>query len=307
MASAALCDPARATYVVLNWRQPELTVRAAEALLAAGAPAERVVVVDNGSADGSAAQLTARLPECAHVALEENGGFARGNNAGAATLAGDAYVFVNSDAFAAPGATLAALLAPLAEERIGLTVPLLRNEDGSVQSSVFPLTRPGVALVRASGLSRFVPDAQQPRWSTHWSHDRSRDVECAVGAVVAVRADAWEELGGWPERSFMYGEDVDLFWRARELGWRARFVREAVFTHLGNASASARWDDAARAERVGRAEREVIRLHSSRAASAAALAALTGGLAARRAWFRLRGNEEAAAALDGALRGYRGR
>ena len=188
-----------------------------------------------------------------------------------------------------------------------LTVPLLLNEDGSVQSSVFPLTRPGVALVRASGLSRFVPDARQPDWSTHWSHDHSRDVECAVGAVVVVRGDAWHELGGWPERSFMYAEDVDLFWRAHELGWRTRFVREARFTHLGNASASARWDDAARAERIGRAEREVIRLHSSRAAAAAALAALNAGLAARLLAFRLRGNRAAAAALAGARRGYRGR
>src|SRR4051794_32962829 len=165
MASLPACDPARATYVVLNWRQPDLTLRAAEALAAAGAPAERVVVVDNGSGDGSAETLAARLPRCVHLPLEENTGFARGNNAGAARLRGEAYVFVNSDAFAAPGATLAALLAPLAEPRVGLTVPLLLNEDGSVQSSVFPLTRPGVALVRASGLSRFVPDGRQPRWS----------------------------------------------------------------------------------------------------------------------------------------------
>jgi GT2 family glycosyltransferase len=301
------CDPARATYVVLNWRQPELTVRAVEALLEAGAPAERIVVVDNGSGDGSAEQLAGRLAGCVHLELPENTGFARGNNTGASQLPGEAYVFVNSDAFADPGGTLTALLAPFAEPRVGLACPLLRNVDGSVQQSVFPLTRPGVALVRASGLSRFVPDVRQPRWSTHWSHDRSRDVECAVGAVVAVRADAWEELGGWPERAFMYAEDVDLFWRAHELGWRTRFVRDSAFTHLGNASAGTRWDDAARAERVGRAEREVILLHSSRASAAAALGALTGGLAARRLWFRLRGDAAAATALDGALRGYRGR
>jgi GT2 family glycosyltransferase len=307
VAADPACDPSRASWVVLNWKQPELTVRSVEALRGAGAPAGRVVVVDNGSGDGSAEELARRLPGCVHLPLPENVGFARGCNAGAEALAGEAYVFVNNDAFARGTGALDALLAPFAQADVGLTVPRLRNEDGSLQPSVFPLTTPGAALVRASGLSRFVPDRWQPRWSTHWSHGRTRDVACAVGAVVAVRRTAWEQLGGYSVRSFMYAEDVDLFWHAAELGWRTRFVAESEFTHLGNASAGSRWDDAGRAEVVGRAEREVIREHSSPAAGALALRFLTAGLAARRAWFRARGDDAAAAALDGALRGYRGR
>src|SRR5439155_615326 len=80
----------------------------------------------------------------------------------------------------------------------------------------------------------------QPSLGTHWDHGQSRPVQAATGAVIAVREAAWAALGGFAERRFMYAEDLDLFWRARELGWETRFVAEAEFVHLGNASSRAR-------------------------------------------------------------------
>ncbi|MDX6660030.1 MAG: hypothetical protein QOJ55_852, partial [Solirubrobacteraceae bacterium] len=92
------------TAVVLNWRTPEHTLEAVSALVGDGVPAARIVVVDNASGDGSAERLRAQLPDGPLLALDENEGFARGNNLGAAALPGDAYLFVNSDAFVrAPG------------------------------------------------------------------------------------------------------------------------------------------------------------------------------------------------------------
>ena len=87
------------TVVVLNWRTPELTRRAVEALRGDGVPAARIVVVDNASGGGNAAMLSAGLPEVRVVALDENLGYARGNERGAASLPGAGYLFVNSDAF----------------------------------------------------------------------------------------------------------------------------------------------------------------------------------------------------------------
>src|SRR5204863_1514792 len=205
---------------------------------------EQVVVVDNASGDDSLERVRSELPLCPLLALEENAGFARGNNAGARSRPAAAYLFVNSDAFVHGPGSVRRLLETLGEPGVGLAVPRLLNEDLTLQPSVVPTSSPLPELVRASGLSRFVPNRLQPSLGTHWDHGESRTVQAATGAVVAVRADAWQALGGFAGQRFMYAEDLDLFWRARELGWKTLFVAEAEFVHLGNASAGARWGDA---------------------------------------------------------------
>jgi N-acetylglucosaminyl-diphospho-decaprenol L-rhamnosyltransferase len=292
------------TAVVLNWRTPDHTVRAGRALLADGVPAERLVVVDNGSGDGSAELIRSGLPGCRVLALPENAGFARGNNLGARELPGRAFLFVNSDAFVHAPGSVGRLLAATEQERVGLAVPRLLNEDLTLQPSVVPTSSPLPELVRASGLSRFVPNRLQPSLGTHWDHGDSRPIQAAIGAVVAVRADAWEALGGFDERAFMYAEDIDLFWRARELGFEVRFVADAEFVHLGNASGGRRWSDPARAERVARAEAAMIREHLPRARATLTLALMALGVGARAAVRRAQRRRDEAAALRATLRGY---
>jgi GT2 family glycosyltransferase len=293
------------TAVVLNWNTPELTTRCVRSLVDDGVPAERVVVVDNGSADGSAAVLADALPGSRLLALDENVGFARGTNAGAASLAGDAYLLVNSDAFVhRPGSVRRLLDVLEAEPGVGIAVPLLRNPDLTVQQSVAPLTSPAVAVVQASGLSRLVPNRWQPDWSTHWDHGAERDVQAAAGPVLLVRSETWDGLGGFDETAFMYAEDRDLCWRAGRAGWRVRFTPAAEFVHLGSASAASRWTDAARAERVGRAEAALVRRQHGRVGAAASLAAIRAGLAARWAAARVLRRRDAAATFRASLRGF---
>jgi GT2 family glycosyltransferase len=292
------------TAVVLNWRTPDHTVRAGRALLADGVPAERLVVVDNGSGDGSADRIRRELPGCRVLALPENVGFARGNNLGARELPGRAFLFVNSDAFVHVPGSVARLLAATEEEHVGLAVPRLLNEDLTLQPSVVPTSSPLPELVRASGLSRFVPNRLQPSLGTHWDHGDSRPIQAAIGAVVAVRADAWNALGGFDERAFMYAEDIDLFWRARELGFEVRFVADAEFVHLGNASGGRRWSDPARAERVARAEAAMIREHLPRARATLTLALMALGVGARAVVRKAQRRRDEAAALRATLRGY---
>src|SRR5205823_7466941 len=133
-----------------------------------------------------------------------------GNNRGAAALPGSFYLFVNSDAFVHAPGTVSRLAAAAARPRVGIAVPRLLNEDGTLQPNVVPTSSPLPELVRASGLSRFVPNRLQPSLGTHWDHGDSRPIQAAIGAVVAVRGDAWEALGGFDERAFMYAEDIEI-------------------------------------------------------------------------------------------------
>ena len=105
-----------------------------------------------------------------------NVGFARGNNAGAAALGGGAYLFVNSDAFVHRPGSVGRLVDALAAPGVGVAVPRLLNEDLTLQPSVVPTSSPLPELVRASGLSRFVPNRLQPALGTHWDHSESLDL-----------------------------------------------------------------------------------------------------------------------------------
>ena len=299
-----MTSPGEATAVVLNWRTPEHTVRAGRALLADGVPAERLVVVDNGSGDGSVELIGRELAGCRVLALPENVGFARGNNLGARELPGRVYLFVNSDAFVHAPGSVARLVDATAAGRAGLAVPRLLNEDLTLQPSVVPTSSPLPELVRASGLSRLVPNRLQPALGTHWDHGESRSIQAAIGAVVAVGADAWEALGGFDEREFMYAEDIDLFWRARKLGFEVRFVADSEFVHLGNASGGRRWSDPARAERVARAEAAMIHEHLPPVRAALTLAFIALGVGARAVVRAGQRKGTAAATLRAQFRGY---
>ena len=296
-----------ATAVVLNWRTADHTIRSARALIAEGVPAEHVVVVDNASGDGSAERIRTELPLCPLVALDENVGFARGNNAGARARPAPAYLFVNSDAFVHAPGSVQRLLDAIRAPRTGLAVPRLLNEDLTLQPSVVPTSSPLPELVRASGLSRFVPNSLQPALGTHWDHGESRVVQAATGAVVAVRDDAWQALGGFTERRFMYAEDLDLFWRARELGFETWFVAEAEFVHLGSASAGFRWTDAQRAERVARAHAAMIHEHLAGPRATLTIGLMALGVGSRALVYRALGDRAAAETMAAWFRGFVGR
>jgi GT2 family glycosyltransferase len=296
---------ARLTAVIPTWETADLTIRCARALIEDGMPAERVVAVDNGSRDDTRERLAAELPGCRVVRIEENAGYGGAANAGAEAVPGDAYLVLNNDAFVHRPGSVARMLAALGDERVGVVVPRLLNVDLTLQRNVVPLHSPAVALVRSSGLSRLVPDRWQPRWSTHWRHDHSREIGAANGPVLLVRGATWDELGGFERRIHMYAEDLDLCWRAHLAGWKAWFERDAEFVHIGNATGRRHWDVPARAEMVWRQEAAMIRRHMPPRQAQATLTLTAAGLAARRVAFAALGRRDAAASVGGALRGLR--
>jgi N-acetylglucosaminyl-diphospho-decaprenol L-rhamnosyltransferase len=293
------------TAVVLDWNLPHYTIRCVEALVDDGLSPSRIVVVENGPSDENWDAIRAALPSCVLVRIDRNIGFARANNIGAKVLPGSAYLLVNNDAFVCRPGSVASLLDALGRPRVGVVVPRLLNEDMSLQRTVAPFTTPSVALVRASGLSRLIPNRWQPHWSTHWDHSSSQEIEAAIGAVVLVASGAWDAVGGLRETSFMYAEDLDLCWRARKLGFTTWFDTNAEFIHVGGASSSTRWSGGEREERVGQAEAEMIRRHLSPGRAATALAFMRAGLALRVFCLEVAGRKVAAASCRGFLRGYR--
>ncbi|HSJ94069.1 MAG TPA: glycosyltransferase family 2 protein [Gaiellaceae bacterium] len=293
------------TVVILNWHTPDFTVRSVRALAGDGVPLGRIVVVDNGSTDDSFARFHEEIPGAVLVRLDENIGFGRASNVGARTLPGSSYLMVNSDAFLHRPGSVDRMLRALEGPDVGIVAPRILNLDGTLQPSVVPTTTPAVAAVRASGLSRFVPNRFQPGWSTHWDHEESREIQAANGAVLLIGRETWDALGGFDERIHMYAEDLDICWRARRLGRKVWFVHDAEFLHVGAGSTGGDERNPDRAERIARSEAVMLARNLSPGAARLATGFIVAGLLGREAVFRALRKPRAAAEMRGSLRGVR--
>ena len=189
------------------------------------APAE-VLVVDDGSVDGSLALLAQRFPRVRVLALGRNGGFARAANAGIVAVAAEAVALVNTDVRLAPdwiersAAALAAApaAASVATKLVDLDDPALIYDAGDV------LRRDGACEQRG----RFERDGGR--------YDAPGDVFSACAGAALYRRSAVLAVGGFEERFGTYLEDVDLGLRLRLAGWTCRWEPRAVARHAGGGS-----------------------------------------------------------------------
>jgi N-acetylglucosaminyl-diphospho-decaprenol L-rhamnosyltransferase len=237
-------DPERWAAVVVNFESGALLEGCVASLLADavdGAGAPEVVVVDNGSRDGSVAALRRSHPDVLVVDPGGNVGYAAAANRGIAATTAPVVAVCNPDLVVAPG-TAAAMLARLeAEPDLAALGPALLNADGTQ----YPSARAHVSTVDAVGHALFGRVLPRNRFTRRYRHldaewDRPRDVDWGSGAMLFLRRSALDSVTGWDERYFMYLEDVDLCWRLRRLGWRVGYEPAGRATHEQGASTASR-------------------------------------------------------------------
>lgn len=235
--------------IILNYRTPEMTLRAAEtALREMEDLAGEVLVIDNGSGDDSFDLIdsTARARGWSDsgrfrlIASDHNGGFGAGMNIGfAAGLADgsapDYYYLLNSDAFPEPGAVRVLRDFLTANPRAGMAGSFLRGPDGAPHQTAFRF--PSIAgefegAVRTGVISRLLRNAivamEIPRQET--------TVDWTAGASLMIRRELIDQVGGFDETFFLYFEETDLCHRAAKAGWRTHYLPASEVVHIGSAS-----------------------------------------------------------------------
>lgn len=223
--------------VVVNYRTPELTLRAlAAARAAAGGRSTELVVVDNGAADVAA--LRAGGPDVRVVALPENLGFAAGVNAGFAASRAETVLLLNSDAFPQDDAVDGLARYLEAHPRVGVVAPALVHEDGSRQPNAyrrFPtlltlfaeFSAPLHPLARTSLHPHLLPPARA---------ERPGRVAHVMGAAMLVRRAAYAAAGPLDEGYFLYLEETEWQRRLAAAGWEIHLEPAARVVHLERAS-----------------------------------------------------------------------
>jgi GT2 family glycosyltransferase len=229
--SEATAPPAsRVAVVVLSWNGRDDTLQCLASLAEVPYARLDVVVVDNGSTDGSAEAVEASFPDAVMIRMGRNVGFSGGVNAGIATAlerGADALLLLNNDMVVEPG-----FLAPLV--------------DASMQ--------PGVAaacsqILHADGSERiwYAGATFHPRRGHHGRNIGYRDqplpasgapypVDCACGGAMLIPRSALDEVGLFDDDLFAYREDLDWSLRARARGRHVLVVPASVVRHKFSAS-----------------------------------------------------------------------
>lgn len=222
----------RVRAVVLCWNNAGIIDRCLEHLLATEWTGQLdVVVVDNGSTDGSVERWDQRHPTVRLVQTGANRGYAGGMNRGLVDLDDvDAVALVNSDAFVEPR-WLTPLAAALdADAGVGAACPKILFDEPDAEG------RP---------VLNNVGNELGPTWELHdrgygevdhGQYDRAEDVWAWCGAAVLLRRRYLDDVGRFDERLFLYAEDADLAWRGARKGWRYRYVPASVVHHLHRSS-----------------------------------------------------------------------
>jgi len=212
--------------IVPNWNGRAHLERCLGSLQAQTYPDFEVVVVDNGSTDGSPELVSQQFPAVRLIRQATNLGFAAGSNVGFRATQSEFVATLNNDAWAEP-----AWLAELVQ------VMELQPRVGTCASQMLLVSRPGT--LDSAGI---IADRAGITWNRHSSEvaaqesDAPTEVFGACAGAALYRRAMLEDVGLFCEDFFCYLEDADLAWRARLRGWRCLYVPTAVVHHAHSAS-----------------------------------------------------------------------
>jgi len=204
-----------------------------------------VIVVDNGSTDGSAEMVRHEFPQVTLIGNQDNRGFAAANNQGMRVARGRYVLLLNSDTVVLDGAIQKTVA--FADEHPEAAVVGCRvlNPDRSLQPTCFLFPSLPNMLLSTTYLYKLFPrnrffGRERMTW---WDRDDVREVEVVTGCFMLVQREAIENVGLMDERFFMYAEETDWCYRFKRAGWMNLFCPGASIVHLGGGSTRARADD----------------------------------------------------------------
>jgi GT2 family glycosyltransferase len=202
--------------IIVSYNTVSLTLSCLDSLRSTGDAGE-IFVVDNASTDRSVEAIRERFPAVTLIANPQNRGFGAANNQALKICRGRYVIFLNSDAAVKEDTLQKAVAFMDAHPQTGLAGARILNPDGTLQESV----------------SYRYPSEKFTRGETT---GLPGEIACVLGAFMIARKSLLDELAGFDEDFFLYGEEQDLAWRIREKGFSIGYIEEAEVFHWGGQS-----------------------------------------------------------------------
>ena len=215
--------------IIVNWNGKDILSGCLESLLDQDYENLEILVVDNGSQDGSQTLLKKEFPSVILVEIGKNIGFGSAINRGLEKATGNYFIFLNNDLVLQPDCIkeLAMLLG--SDSSVGAVIPkILYYPEQSKDSSnkIAKINSYGV-LVNYTGIACPNLIGQPDRLDLPLT-------ESACGGIFMFSREVYEKVGGFDEDLFLYHEDHDLSWRIRMMGWKIVVIPSSVCCHHYN-------------------------------------------------------------------------
>ncbi|MBI5730855.1 MAG: glycosyltransferase [Ignavibacteriales bacterium] len=193
-----------------------------------------IIIVDNASDDGSVEILREKFPNIKLIANKKNLGFGSANNQAMETAKGKYFLLINPDAIVREDTLLKMLEFFNKTPQVGIAGCKVLNPDGSLQLACrrsFP--GPWTSFTKVMGLSKLFPKSRLfARYNlTYLNEDQTYEVDAVSGAFMMMRKEVYEKIGGFDRQFFMYGEDLDLCYRAQKSGYKVFYVHNTEIIH----------------------------------------------------------------------------
>ncbi|MBN1361478.1 MAG: glycosyltransferase family 2 protein [Sedimentisphaerales bacterium] len=225
--------------IIVNWNTRDLLGQCLSSLVQRSNEVQiEIIVVDNGSDDGSGDYVAASFPHVRLIRNRDNRGFAVANNQGMIAATGRNILFLNSDTVVNQGALKAMVEFLDSTLDAGACSCRLSGEDGKLQRNVRRFPTFSAMLYRYTVLKYFglFKSARAAYRTRDFSYDEVATVDEVTGAVLAVKRSVLERVGGMDENLKLYFEETDLCRRMQQVAVKTYFIPQGVVTHLGGGS-----------------------------------------------------------------------
>lgn len=219
--------------IIVNWNAGSQLLDCVNSIIQyGGKDVDKIIVVDNGSIDGSENAIE-YLPNVILVRACSNLGFGKACNLGATYTTNEFLLFLNPDARLYSGSVFSALSFMQKNENshVGICGLQLIDEYGKISHSCARFPTPLNFLAHASGLDRIFP--KLGHHMSEWDHGTTRKVDHVIGAFFFLRKSVFDDLKGFDESFFLYLEDLDFSYRAHLHGWESLYIAEGRAFHAG--------------------------------------------------------------------------
>jgi len=215
--------------IIVNWNGKDILSGCIESLLDQDCENLEILVVDNGSQDGSQALVSKEFPSVKLVENGENIGFGSAVNRGIEKAQGDYFIFLNNDLVLKPNCIRELFVLLESDSSVGAAIPkiLYYPEKGKDSSNKTKKINSYGVLVNYTGIAcpNLIDQSNQLELPL---------IESACGGIFMFSRKVYEKVGGFDEDLFLYHEDHDLSWRIRMMGWKLVATSNSVCYHHYN-------------------------------------------------------------------------